>query len=289
MNIGVVIVTYQRYELLSKVVESVLDQSYSIGKLFIIDNSPHAEFMVTDSRITYLPQSLNIGGAGGFSIGIKEALLSGFDLIWTLDDDAIPEHDALEKLVASYKVLLRNEKVAFVCSRVLWADTDEWAAMNLPKISGNSIDRYASDLPVVRIKHCSFVSCLISADAIRQEGLPIADFFIWFDDVEYTTRLASYGHGYLVLHSIVRHYMPENIGADYSLVNQYNSYKFIFGARNEGYYRFRNQGVRSWLKFSARVFREMARGDVDFKLRIQITQSLFKALLFNPEIEKIYY
>ena len=257
MNIGVVIVTYQRYELLSKVVESVLEQSYSIGKLFIIDNSPQAEFVVNDPRIIYLPQPLNIGGAGGFNIGIKEALLSGFDLIWTLDDDAIPDHNALEKLVASYEVLLRNEKVALVCSRVLWADSDEWAVMNLPKISGNSVDRYASSLKVVRIKNCSFVSCLISGDAIRQKGLPIADFFIWFDDVEYTTRLASYGHGYLVLDSIVRHYMPENLGANYSLINHYNSYKFIFGARNEGYYRFRNQGISSWFKFLIRVFREM--------------------------------
>jgi GT2 family glycosyltransferase len=41
----------------------------------------------------------------------------------------------------------------------------------------------------VPIRSASFVSVLVDADTVRERGLPIADYFLWNDDFEFTTRL----------------------------------------------------------------------------------------------------
>ncbi len=46
---------------------------------------------------------------------------------------------------------------------------------------------------------------MIEVDAIRAHGLPMADYFLWNDDFEYSARLLRRGRGYLVHGSTVEH------------------------------------------------------------------------------------
>ena len=39
------------------------------------------------------------------------------------------------------------------------------------------------------IRSASFVSVLVDAAMVRERGLPLADYFLWNDDFEFTTRL----------------------------------------------------------------------------------------------------
>ena len=55
------------------------------------------------------------------------------------------------------------------------------------------------------IRSTSFVSMLARADAVRAAGLPLADFFIWNDDFEYSTRLLRHARGVFVPSSVVVH------------------------------------------------------------------------------------
>ena len=52
-----------------------------------------------DVRVLALPR--NTGGAGGFALGVADALGRGADLLWLLDDDGVPEPGALAALVAA--------------------------------------------------------------------------------------------------------------------------------------------------------------------------------------------
>jgi GT2 family glycosyltransferase len=45
----------------------------------------------------------------------------------------------------------------------------------------------------------------VAADAVRRHGLPIADYFLWNDDFEYTCRLLRRGKGIVVPASVVEH------------------------------------------------------------------------------------
>ena len=58
---------------------------------------------------------------------------------------------------------------------------------------------------VFPIRAATFVSCLVRVDRLRAEGFPIADYFLWHDDIEYTNRLLRRHHGVAVPGSIVVH------------------------------------------------------------------------------------
>ena len=55
------------------------------------------------------------------------------------------------------------------------------------------------------VRSASFVSLACDAAAVRERGLPVADYFLWNDDFEYSTRLVRGGTGLYVPTSVVVH------------------------------------------------------------------------------------
>jgi glycosyltransferase involved in cell wall biosynthesis len=55
------------------------------------------------------------------------------------------------------------------------------------------------------IRSASFVSIMCDVARVRERGLPVADYFLWNDDFEYSTRLIKGGVGLTVPDSVVVH------------------------------------------------------------------------------------
>jgi GT2 family glycosyltransferase len=51
---------------------------------------------------------------------------------------------------------------------------------------------------------------LVSSKAVKQLGLPIAEFFLWEEDLEFTERLARGGRAYCALGSVIKHYQSSS-------------------------------------------------------------------------------
>ncbi|MFA7287928.1 MAG: glycosyltransferase [Melioribacteraceae bacterium] len=103
MKIAAVVVTYNRLEYLRSCIESLCEQSFKLDKIIVIDNSSDDgtwEYLQNLEFVDATRQE-NIGGAGGFYSGIKKAYLEGYDLIWCMDDDNEPDHNALKYLLES--------------------------------------------------------------------------------------------------------------------------------------------------------------------------------------------
>ena len=100
-----------------------------------------------------------------------------------------------------------GEPVAVCASRADWTDGREHP-MNTPRtrpgVSRAELARAAA-VGARPIRSASFVSILLDADAVRAEGLPRADFFLWNDDFEYTARLLRRRPGLYVPASRVVH------------------------------------------------------------------------------------
>ena len=66
-------------------------QSHPIAHLNVVDNGPDepAREVVEECGIpsTWLPSWRNLGGAGGFALGMLHALALGADWVWLGDDD----------------------------------------------------------------------------------------------------------------------------------------------------------------------------------------------------------
>ena len=79
--------------------------------------------------------------------------------------------------------------------------------------------------------------------------------------------------------------MGVNQGVNYSMVNEKNVWKFSYGARNEGSYRYHHRSKGNYLMFCLTVWNAMRRGRVAKPLRRKICKQLVKAIRFNPKVD----
>ena len=97
-SVVAVVVTRYRSDLLVDSLAAMAKQTQPIAHLVVVDNGPEqpARDVVEACGlpVTYLPSWHNLGGAGGFALGMLHALALGADWVWLGDDDgrAADEH-----------------------------------------------------------------------------------------------------------------------------------------------------------------------------------------------------
>lgn len=293
MNIIAVIVTYNRKELLREVLCSLSNQTRKPAEIIIIDNnstdgtSGLIAGFTGPTEIHYRRLSTNVGGAGGFNQGISLAYARGADWIWCMDDDAIPEPDALEKLTIPLADSQLEESVGFLASRVLWTDRTP-CLMNLPVahyLWSETLDQHPE---LTRIVGASFVSILIPQRSVARFGLPVKEFFIWFDDAEYTRRISKDLPCYFVRDSVIIHKTADNIAPlDFNYLERKSLWKFKYGVRNECSFHRRTGGRGPALLFCLRTMFRARRARIGTGALLSIAASCIQGLAFNylPLIE----
>ena len=119
-RLAIVVVTYKRQELLADLFASFEQLTCAPWRIVIVDNenASQTEQMVADlnrrleklwgaadadakgehNRAVYAPQTENLGGAGGFSAGVRCAFERGASWFWVMDDDVTVMPDGIEKL-----------------------------------------------------------------------------------------------------------------------------------------------------------------------------------------------
>lgn len=240
MTIAAVVVTYNRRQLLERTLAAIEAQTLPVDELIVINNASTDETALflknrEFTRATTIRTARrNTGGAGGFAMGVKMAYEAGHDAVWLMDDDTIPTPRALAELVTGRQLTIDKLGFdpSFVCSLVRWKD-DSLCEMNTPTTTWDWLRGPAAGEGIVTVDSCSFVSVLVTRTAIHQEGLPAANFFIWYDDAEYTQRLSRLTSGVCALASEVHHLLPHNRGVNFSDVTEDNLWKFRHGVRNQ--------------------------------------------------------
>ncbi len=289
-TITAVIVTYNRKDKLVTVIDHVLAQSRPPDEVLVVDNASTdgtpdvlAPYLA-DDRITLVRLSENTGGAGGFAAGMSSAYERGADFVWIMDDDCYPDADALAELTDGHEKAEKSMgmRLPYACSVVRWTD-GEICEMNNPGTTWDWGRLLVQDQPAVLVTHCSFVSVLIPRWVLTRFGLPLREYFLWFDDQEYTTRITAAGPGVQCLRSLVVHDLAVNRGVNFADVTQKNIWKFEYGARNEASYRLHHGDVGAALRFVQRTIRGLHEGNVSWALRRRVFQAMLKGLLFNPK------
>ena len=99
MKYGVVIVTYNRLELLKECIENCIRQTTQFAKIIIINNcstdgtEAYLQQYKSDARFVISNQAENLGGAGGFRVGLELAGKEELDWVLIIDDDAMIAED----------------------------------------------------------------------------------------------------------------------------------------------------------------------------------------------------
>lgn len=299
MKIAAVVVTYNRIDLLKECINALEEQKVECDILIVNNNSDDGtrewikEYMRDHKNVFCHSLKKNTGGAGGFNHGMKWAVQAGYDYVWIMDDDCIVKEDSLEKLLEADKLLGGPENYGFLSSVVLWTDGKE-CIMNRQKIV-KSFYRHVELMKhgIVQIQQATFVSLLFPKETILKFGLPIKEYFIWGDDIEYTRRIALRGktESYLVGQSEVVHKMKENSGSDIATddISRLDRYRLAY--RNESY-TYRKQGIVGICLYLARCARGFIRILIHgnghrLKRMCVLIKGVISGLAFCPKIERI--
>lgn len=289
-----IVVTYNRKELLLENIRALLGQSYDNFNILIIDNASNDGTQESikqfeSSKIKYLRLEKNVGGAGGFSVGIKEATQQGYEYAWIMDDDTIPTKEALKSFVKKVK-FLKNE-FSFLCSVVKFNE-NEICNMNIPTIHKKWIMEYPKiHKNLIKVESCSFVSCFINLKFVFEIGLPIEEFFIYGDDIEYTLRLSNKTSAYIDIDSIVLHKMKSNANTDVITADKEKIGRVFYTYRNR-FYLAKKKGTKQVIKYitgySINIVKILIKSkDNRLKRMYYMTKGFFVGIFFNPDIKRI--
>ena len=108
-----------------KDITNICYQTFKDHDILIVDNNSNdgTKEMVAeiqDKRIKYYNTGKNLGGAGGFAFGLRKAIELGYLYAWIMDDDSIPEKEALQSLVDKGQAL--DGEFSYLASLVYWTD-----------------------------------------------------------------------------------------------------------------------------------------------------------------------
>lgn len=287
--VAAVVVTYNRRALLARCVECLLRQSAPDMDIWVIDNASTDGTgdmlapMVRDGRVHYANTGGNLGGAGGFEFGLRLAAERDYEYAWIMDDDAMPEPGALEALLRAAKEL---GDFGFLSGKTLWTD-GSICRMNVQRDLklGNITDFTPRLIPCGA---ATFVSLLVPVSVVREVGLPIGEFFIWADDLEYTRRISRKYPCWVVTDSVTVHCCETNNGGNIATDAPGRIQRYRYAYRNE-VVLYRREGLRGAARLLLRtplhVFRVLTRSDGRKWERIRVIfGGTLEGLTFHPPI-----
>lgn len=257
-----VIVTRHRRELLGLSLTAIARQSRPVDHVIVVDNGPdepaQAEVQASGLPVTYLPSARNLGGAGGFALGMLHALALGADWVWCADDDGRPANGMV---LATLLDAARRHGLAEVSPLVTdMADPDRLA---FPLRRGLRWRRRRSDFAGIDVlpSYASlFNGALFRADTLDVVGVPDYRLFFRGDETEVHRRLLRSGLPFGTC-TAAAYLHPEGttefepiLGGRLSAQYPANEVKRFYTYRNRGYLM-AQPGMRwllplEWIRFS---------------------------------------
>jgi len=278
----VVTVTYgDRYRFLEQAVHAAL--SNGAGQIVVVDNGSHPACRSAlaalenqcRQRLKVLHLDGNKGSAKGYKVGISYAASqSECEFIWLLDDDNVPEEEALQHLFRNYFKLLNSgirKPFALLSLREEGRSHFQKLARGIPaekvfplnssfrgfhifklpyRIYFNIRNKFffptnQDNSKIIHIPYAPWGGLFFHKKNLDYVGLPEEKFYLYSDDREFTYRFTKQGKGiYLVLKSIVHdidlssHNMPKG-NNDYKnlILGDIDYKKTYYLLRNNAYFQ----------------------------------------------------
>jgi rhamnopyranosyl-N-acetylglucosaminyl-diphospho-decaprenol beta-1,3/1,4-galactofuranosyltransferase len=212
-TVAVVLVTYNRADLLSRALDGLAGQTRPADAVFVVDNAStdHTRDVLaqrTDLPLRPLLLDVNAGGAGGFHAGMEAAYEAGFDRILLLDDDVWPAPDFLAVMAAHEgpcQMAVREDvRGRLVEKAALRFDLANPLTMRPKTASVDSAYADRAALPAeLPVENVAFEGFMVRREVVEAVGLPDPSFFIFYDDVDYALRARAAGFPIMALRDAV--------------------------------------------------------------------------------------
>jgi rhamnopyranosyl-N-acetylglucosaminyl-diphospho-decaprenol beta-1,3/1,4-galactofuranosyltransferase len=204
-TVAVVVVTYNRADLLGRMLDGLAAQARRPDAVYIVDNasSDHTREVLDKWHGGDLPlhvthSSDNLGGAGGFHLGLRLAHADGFDRIWLMDDDVVPAPDCLAVLMGREEECLmavrEDTSGRLVEKAALRFDLTNPLAIKPKTAMVETTYGTRSAMPErVELENVAFEGFMVHRSVVDRVGFPDPTFFIFYDDVDFALRVRREG------------------------------------------------------------------------------------------------
>jgi rhamnopyranosyl-N-acetylglucosaminyl-diphospho-decaprenol beta-1,3/1,4-galactofuranosyltransferase len=202
-TVAVVVVTYNRADLLGRMLDGLAAQTHRPDAVIVVDNAStdHTRAVLDAHRgfdLQRLHLETNTGGSGGFRAGVEAAYDQGHDRIWLMDDDVIPAPDCLAVLMAQDEACLMAVREDTRGHLVEKAATDfdltrPWSMRPKRASVETTYGERSAMPPRVEIDAVAFEGFLVRREVVAAIGLPDDSFFIFYDDVDFAFRARRAG------------------------------------------------------------------------------------------------
>ncbi len=201
-TVAVVVVTHNRADLLSRLLDGLAAQTRRPDAVIVVVNGSTDHTAEVLAARTGLPLEVitqeNVGGAGGFHRGVRAAYDGGWDRVWLVDDDVVPATDCLEVLMAvdedcvmAVRETLAGELVEKSATRF---DLSNPLAIRPKTASVDSTWATREEMPErVALENVAFEGFMVRRRVVNRIGFPDPTFFIFYDDVDYAVRAREAG------------------------------------------------------------------------------------------------
>lgn len=204
-DVHAVVLTYNRRALLLQNLEALCKQTSPLKSILVLDNgstddTPQAvAAFATSAAVPVVLKRLeqNVGVARGFIATVEAGFVDlAAEWIWLMDDDMIPAPNALAELVGAFdRNFERPEQIGFLMAQAV---DGEGRAVNVPTVNPRppSIERAPDwgrflDQGIVCVQTASLVALLIPRATYETFGNLNADFVVWGEDADFTSRIAE--------------------------------------------------------------------------------------------------
>lgn len=202
-TVAVVVVTFNRADLLTGMLDGLAAQTRRPDAVIVVDNASTDHTRAVLEARTDLPLHVthspdNLGGAGGFHLGVRAAYDAGWDRIWLMDDDVVPDPGCLEALMAVDEdcLIAVREDLAGALVEKAAVDFDLRNPLAIRPKRATVDDTYAdrASMPeLVEVHNVAFEGFMTRRGVIEEIGFPDPAFFIFYDDAEYAVRARRAG------------------------------------------------------------------------------------------------
>ena len=210
MRVLAYIHSFNAADIIDRTLKGIQTQTRPPDAILLVDNASTDGTLdrTFSENVNIIRNSENVGPSGAIPVGFNYALDHGFDWMWILDHDSVPEPNALETLLELYSSWPQNmrDQTAFVAC--LPRDEPDGRPRH-----GRMFTRRGRMLlnppPMPRYYQCHVTiwsGSLYRLSAVRQIGLPNPHYFIDRGELEYTYRVMKADYkGFIHQDAVLRH------------------------------------------------------------------------------------
>ena len=215
-KIGIVTITYNSEKVLVPFIDCIIKQTYSNFNLYVVDNNSSDKcdllMKLKDDRVVLIKNQKNLGVAKGNNQGILKSIDDNCDQILLINNDVEFESKLLEKLILAQEKSnssLVSPKINYFSSKNKIWYAGSWFNKKrgfLPIHRGmGEIDCSQYDM-VEQVEYSPTCCCLITKKVFEDVGLMDEDYFVYFDDTDFSYRILNDGRHKMIYYPFVKFY-----------------------------------------------------------------------------------